>query len=89
MANDLQASNVPGIGEDSYSRGAHRARLSVWPLPGCAAMIALASHRNQCCIGINIDPAAITDTERFGRCLAAGFAEVLALHPGANPVRRV
>ncbi|MGI8558385.1 MAG: WS/DGAT domain-containing protein, partial [Solirubrobacteraceae bacterium] len=91
MGNDLQASNVPGIREDSYLAGARIERAYPFaPLPGCAAMIALVSHRDQCCIGINMDPAAITDTERFGRCLAAGFAEVLTLHPGAvDPVRRL
>jgi hypothetical protein len=91
MGNDLQASNVPGIREDSYLAGARIERAYPFaPLPGCAAMIALVSHRDQCCIGINLDPAAITDIERFGRCIAEGFTEVLALHPGAaDPVRRV
>ncbi len=91
MGNDLQASNVPGIREDTYLAGARIERAYPFaPLPGCAAMIALVSHRDQCCVGINIDPAAITDIERFGRCIAEGFGEVLALHPGAaDPVRRV
>ena len=47
-------------------------------------MIALVSHRDQCCIGVNIDPAAITEPQRFDRCLVEGFSEVLALHPGAG-----
>jgi WS/DGAT/MGAT family acyltransferase len=91
MGNDLQASNVPGIREDSYLAGARIERAYPFaPLPGCAAMITLVSHRDQCCIGANIDPAAITDTDRFGRCLAEGFVEVLSLHPGsADPVRRL
>jgi diacylglycerol O-acyltransferase / wax synthase len=42
-----------------------------------------------CCVGVNVDPAAVTDPERFGRCLETGFAEVLALHDdAAAPVRR-
>jgi WS/DGAT/MGAT family acyltransferase len=91
MGNDLQASNVPGIREDTYLAGARIERVYPFaPLPGCAAMITLVSHRDRCCIGINLDPAAITDIERFGRCTAEGFTEVLALHPGAaDPVRRV
>jgi diacylglycerol O-acyltransferase len=91
MGNDLQASNVPGIREEAFLAGARIDRVYPFaPLPGCAAMITLVSHRDLCCVGANLDPAAITDTERFARCLVEGFAEVLALHPGAtDPVRRV
>lgn len=90
MGNDLQASNVPGLREDTYLAGARIERAYPFaPLPGCAAMIALVSHRDQCCIGVNLDPAAIREPERFARCLAEGFIEVLALHPGAaDPVPR-
>ena len=55
------------------------------PLPGCAAMITLITHGDTCCIAANVDPASITEPERFRRCLEEGFAEVLALHPGAKP----
>jgi hypothetical protein len=85
--NDLQASNVPGIREDVYLAGARIERVYPFaPLPGCAAMITLLSHGDTCCVGANIDPAAITDVARFGRCLVAGFAEVLALAPDPGPV---
>ncbi len=85
MGNDLQASNVPGLREDVFLAGARIERAYPFaPLPGCAAMIALVSHRDQCCIGVNIDPAAITEPQRFDRCLVQGFSEVLALHPGAG-----
>jgi len=81
-ANDLQASNVPGIREDVYLAGAKIERLYPFaPLPGCAAMIALVTHGDTCCIGTNLDPAAITEPDRFARCLEEGFAEVLALAP--------
>jgi diacylglycerol O-acyltransferase len=91
MGNDLQASNVPGLREDAFLAGARIERAYPFaPLPGCAAMITLVSHGDQCCIGVNFDPAAITDSERFGRCLFEGFTEVLDLHPGAaDPVRRL
>jgi hypothetical protein len=91
MGNDLQASNVPGIREDTYLAGARIERVYPYaPLPGCAAMITLVSHRDQCCVGANLDPAAITEPDRFGKCLADGFREVLTLHPGAaDPVRRI
>jgi hypothetical protein len=51
------------------------------PLPGVAAMITLVSHLELCCVGANVDPAAITEPERFARCLAAGFDEVMAVGP--------
>ena len=90
-SNDLQASNVPGLRDDLYLAGARIERVyGFGPLPGCASMITLNTHRDTCCIAANIDPAAITDPELFAQCLERGFAEVLSLHPGAAPpVRRV
>jgi diacylglycerol O-acyltransferase / wax synthase len=78
--NDLQASNVPGIREDVFLAGARVERMYPYaPRPGCAAMITMLTHGDVCCVGANLDPAAITDRELFGRCLVDGFAEVLAL----------
>ncbi|UTI65400.1 WS/DGAT domain-containing protein [Paraconexibacter antarcticus] len=85
-ANDLQASNVPGIREEVFLAGAKVERMYGYaPLPGCAAMIVLFSHADLCCVAVNLDPAAITEPERFGRCLVEGFGEVLDLVPGAEP----
>jgi hypothetical protein len=88
---DLQASNVPGLREDVYLAGAKIERSYPFgPLPGCAAMITLVSHGPYCCIGANIDAASFIDVEGFGRCLEAGFNEVLSLTPDAAlAVRRV
>lgn len=88
--NDLQASNVPGIREDAFLAGAQVIRAYGYaPLPGCATMITLLTHGPYCCIGINLDPAAITEPERFSRCIAEGFEEVLALAPHETaPVRQ-
>jgi len=78
--NDLQASNVPGIREDVFFAGVRVDRLYPFaPLPGCPAMITLVSHGSTCCVGVNYDPAAFTDSELFLSSLEAGFAEVLAL----------
>ncbi len=83
--NDLQASNVAGLREDVYLAGAKIERsYGFGPLPGCAAMITLVSHGETCCIGANLDPAAVTDVPLFGECLLAGFSEVLSLHPGSG-----
>ncbi len=85
-SNDLQASNVPGLRDDLYLAGARIERVyGFGPLPGCASMITLNTHGDTCCVGANIDPAAVTDPELFARCLAQGFTEVLSLHPGSAP----
>jgi hypothetical protein len=85
-ANDLQASNVPGIRHEAYLAGARIERMyGFGPLPGCASMITLVTHGSTCCVAVNVDPAAVTEPERFARCLEAGFAEVLALAPDAAP----
>jgi WS/DGAT/MGAT family acyltransferase len=90
-SNDLQASNVPGFREDLYMAGAKIERVyGLGPLPGCATMITLITHGDTACIGVNLDPAAVTDAELFAQCVVDGFSEVLALHPGsAAPTRLV
>jgi WS/DGAT/MGAT family acyltransferase len=93
-SNDLQASNVPGLRGNAYLAGAKIERAyGFGPLPGCATMVTLVSHGDTCCIAVNLDPAAVTEPERFARCLAEGFAEVLALAGGDigtnPPIRRV
>jgi diacylglycerol O-acyltransferase len=88
-ANDLQASNVRGIREDVYIAGAKIERAYPFgPLPGCATMITLASHGLTCCIGANVDPAAVIEPERFNRNLCDGFDEVLALGGDFHPTTR-
>ncbi|MDT7742947.1 MAG: diacylglycerol O-acyltransferase / wax synthase [Actinomycetota bacterium] len=78
--NDIQASNVPGMTRPSYLAGARIVRSYPFaPLPGGAAMIALTSHEDTCCIAATLDPAAITEPELFRECLVAAFEEVLAL----------
>jgi hypothetical protein len=42
-------------------------------------MVTLVTHGSTCCVGVNVDPAAVTDIDRFAGCLRAGFEEVLAL----------
>jgi hypothetical protein len=83
-ANDLQASNIPGISRDAYLAGAKIERMYLYgPLPGCAAMITLLSHGRTACVAANLDTASFTEPELFERCLLDGFTEVLALCPDA------
>jgi diacylglycerol O-acyltransferase len=88
--NDLQASNVPGVGAEVYLAGARIERMYPYaPLPGCAAMITLLTHGDVGCVGVNFDAASFTEPETFVQCLLDGFTEVLSLHPGsAKPISR-
>ncbi|MDF3292635.1 wax ester/triacylglycerol synthase domain-containing protein [Streptomyces silvisoli] len=83
---DLQASNFRGIPVPVYVAGARIERMFPFgPLPGCAVMVVLASHCGVCCIGINADPAAVTEPDLFLHCMQAGLDEVLRLGGGTAP----
>jgi WS/DGAT/MGAT family acyltransferase len=88
--NDLQAGFLPGPRNQRYLADARVERVYPFaPLPGCPAMITMLAHGDTGCVGINFDPAAITNPDTFIRCLIDGFSEVLALHPGsATPTAR-
>ena len=79
-ATDLQASNIAGLSRPAYIAGAEILRMYPFaPVPGAAVMITLVSHNGTCCVGINVDGAAVPDIEVFVASLRAGFDEVLAL----------
>jgi hypothetical protein len=79
---DLQISNVPGSPIPMYLAGAKvEAMIPFGPVPGPAAMITIHSYTDTCFVGINLDPAAITEPELFASCLDEGIAEILALLP--------
>jgi diacylglycerol O-acyltransferase / wax synthase len=81
---DLQASNVAGLPYTAYIAGARIDRmLPFGPLPGCAVMATLLSYAGTCCIGLNTDPAAVTDPELFVDSVEEGIDEVLALADGS------
>ena len=56
--------------------------LPFGPLPGCAVMATLLSYAGTCCIGLNTDPAAVTDPAVFMACLEEGVEEVVGLALG-------
>jgi diacylglycerol O-acyltransferase / wax synthase len=86
---DLQASNVAGLPWQAYIAGARIDRTFPFgPLPGCAVMATLMSHVGVCCIGFNMDTAAVTDTDLFMQCQQQGLDEVLALGRPARPRSR-
>lgn len=90
---DLQASNIRGIPSPVFIAGAKIQRMFPFgPLPGCAVMVVLVSHCGVCCIGMNADPAAVTEPGLFLRCMQAGLKEVLhaggVTMPGTVPAWR-
>ena len=85
---DLQASNIAGLPYSAYLAGARIERmLPFGPLPGCAVMATLLSYAGTCCIGLNTDPAAVTEPDVFVRCVQEGMDEVLALAPSGQRSR--
>jgi HAD superfamily hydrolase (TIGR01490 family) len=78
--NDVQVSNFPGVPYPVYIAGSRITHMYPFgPLPGCAAMITLISHNDECCIGINTDMAAVTDPGGLAEDLRAGLDEVVGL----------
>jgi diacylglycerol O-acyltransferase / wax synthase len=77
---DFVTTNVPGSPFPLYVAGAELERIYPFgPLSGTAANVALLSHCDTCCIGINTDTVAIPDAPDFAKSVEAGFSEVLAL----------
>ncbi len=77
---DFLASNVPGIPVPLFLQGRRVVRyVPFGPTAGSSLNVTLMSYDGVCCMGVNIDTAAVTDTELFMRCLSEGFDEVLAL----------
>lgn len=77
---DFVTSNVPGAPIPLYAAGAEiLQQFPFGPLSGAAANITLLSWLDQVCIGVNVDPASVTDPEAFHACLAEGIDEVIAV----------
>lgn len=77
---DFFTSNVPGLGIPVYFGGARlHSTYAFGPLTGAAANLTLVSYCDRAFVGVNSDPAAITDRDLLHECLEEGFDEVLAL----------
>jgi diacylglycerol O-acyltransferase len=86
---DVQISNVAGSPMPRYFAGAKVLKVFPFgPVPGPAAMITLYSYLGTCFVGINVDGAAVTDSELFTKCLQSGVDEILALRRPARSRRR-
>ena len=53
------------------------AQFPFGPMSGAATNITLMSYLDEAQIGVNLDPAAVTDPDVFLECLHDGFDEVL------------
>lgn len=77
---DLVTSNVPGAPIPIYTAGGEvEAMFAFGPLTGAAANLTLLSYRDVLHIGVNVDPAAVTEPDRLVDALRAGWDELLAL----------
>jgi diacylglycerol O-acyltransferase len=77
---DLTLSNVPGIPHRVTMAGAGVERMFCYgPLPGSAMTCVLCTHNGVCCIGINCDAEAFTDTPLLFELMHDALDEVLAL----------
>lgn len=82
---DLVATNVPGLDHRAWFAGAEVLRVYPFAPPsGAAFSIALLSHGDRCCIGVNADADAVADPEAMVDCLRAAFDRVIAIG-GAQP----
>jgi diacylglycerol O-acyltransferase len=79
-ATDVQASNVPGWQVPVYLAGAAvDGCYPFGPLPGVAMMVVLISVCGTCHVGVNYDPAAVTEPAVAEEEFRGAFAEVLAM----------
>lgn len=76
---DVVASNVPGAPIELFTAGSRiNAMFALGPMAGAAVNLTLLSYLDQVHIGINVDPAAVTEPDRFLAAYRAGWDEVLA-----------
>ena len=75
---DFVTSNVPGVPIPVFLAGAQmEAQFPFGPMSGAATNITLMSYLDEAQIGINVDPAAVTEPDAFADCIRDGFDEVL------------
>ena len=75
---DVMASNVPGSPVDLYLGGAKVEHIVPFgPRGGSGLNLTLLSHVDTVNVGVNIDPATVTDVGVLMDCLRSGFDEVL------------
>ncbi len=86
---DLGVSQVRGMLDPAYLAGSQIMRAyGFGPHTGLGAFVGMMTHLDQCCIGLHLDPAAVTEPALLVRCLQEGFDEVIAVgQQAAAPAR--
>jgi WS/DGAT/MGAT family acyltransferase len=76
---DFVTSNVPGPRHPVYASGAKIEHMFPFgPLAGAAINVTLFSYAGDCQIGVNLDPAAVSEPERLMDCMRKGVEEVIS-----------
>jgi diacylglycerol O-acyltransferase len=77
---DFATSNLRGSPVDLYLGGTRiAASFPMGPRTGCALNVTLLSYRDSLDLGINLDPAAVTDPGALVECLEESFADLLGV----------
>ncbi len=77
---DFQASNVPGSPLPMFLNGSPvHAIFPFGPLAGAAVNDTLLSYQNELNVGVNVDPAAVSDVDLFMECLRTAYDDLLDL----------
>jgi len=77
---DFCVTNVAGPPFEMYFAGSLVSRMYAFAPPSGAALnVSLVSSAGRAYVGINLDAAAIPDSEKLTACLEDGFADVLRL----------
>jgi hypothetical protein len=75
---DFATSNLRGSPVDLYVGGARiAANFPMGPRAGCALNVTLLSYKGSLDMGINLDPAAVTDPDALLECLDESFADLV------------
>jgi len=87
---DIQASNVPGYGAETFLAGAKVERqYAMGPLPRVAMMAILVSRAGICTVTVRYDTASFPAADQLEKDLQLGFDEVLELgRPKPRPAAR-
>ena len=79
---DLSTSNLPGPPMPVWIAGQRVVQLyPLGPVGGTPCNATLLSYDDTATVGLHIDPAAISDTELFERCVAEGFVDLGVRRP--------
>jgi hypothetical protein len=77
---DIQASNVPGYGQETFLAGARVDRqYGMGPLPRVAMMAVLISRAGTCTVTFRYDTASFVVPDVLEKSLQLGFDEVIEL----------